>query len=302
MSNPVPTRSLVDLLRDGPVQAPGAFNALCARAIERAGFSAIYVSGAGLANAVFGLPDVGMTTMTEAVAHARNIVEATIVPIIVDADTGFGEAVNVARTVQAMESAGVSAIHLEDQVLPKKCGHLEGKTLVSPEAMVEKIRAAAAARRSDHFTLFARTDARSIEGFEGAVRRAQAYVAAGADGLFPEAMESAEEFEKFGKAAAAMRTARGKPPILLANMTEDGKSPLLPFRQLAGMGYHVVIYPQTALRTAMGAVTRMLTDLRGTGSQTAWLEQMQRRKDLYELLDYDGLEAIDRAVTQPGAR
>lgn len=301
MSNFAPltaSRRLRELLAAGPIQAPGAFNALCARAIEHAGFSAVYVSGAGLANAVYGLPDVGLTTMNEAVAHARNIASAVHIPIIVDIDTGFGEAINVARTMTEMQAAGVAAVHLEDQVMPKKCGHLDGKGLVSTEAMVEKVRAAAAARAGGELVLFARTDARGVEGFEAAVQRAAAYVAAGADGLFPEAMQSADELERFARAAAGMRTPGGSRPFLLANMTEDGKTPLLPFQQLAGLGYHVVIYPQTALRVAFGAITGLLADLRKDGQQTAWLERMQRRADLYRLLDYDGLEAIDKAVTR----
>jgi methylisocitrate lyase len=280
------------------VAAPGAFNALCARAIERAGFPAVYVSGAGLANAVYGLPDVGLTTLSECVQHARNIAAAVGVPAIVDADTGFGEAVNAARTVSEMQSAGVAAIHLEDQVLPKKCGHLEGKSLVSADEMTQKLRAAVAARRDPEFVIFARTDARGVEGFDAAVQRARRYLAAGADGVFPEALTDAGEFRRFAQALGEARTARGEPPLLLANMTEDGKSPLLPLGELASMGYSIVIYPQTALRVAFGAVTRMLDDLKREGGQSSWLDRMQRRRELYELLDYDGLSAIDRAATQ----
>jgi methylisocitrate lyase len=268
----------------GIVQMPGAFNALAARAIERAGFEAVYVSGAGLANAVFALPDVGLITMTEAVAHARRICAAVKVPVMVDGDTGFGEAVNVARTVREMEDAGVSAIHFEDQVLPKKCGHLEGKELIPAEAMVEKIRAACAARQDADFMIVARTDARGVTSFDDAVERAKRYLAAGADAIFPEAMPTQEELAEFA--------AKVKAP-LVANMTEFGKTPLMGLDDLVRLGYRMVLYPQTALRTAFGAVVRMLADLKRTGDQQAWLDRMQTRAELYELLDYDGLRAAD---------
>jgi len=267
---------------------PGAFNALVARAIEKAGFPAVYVSGAGLSNAVHGLPDVGLVTMTEAVEHARRICRAVRVPVVVDGDTGFGEAINAARTVAEMEAAGVSAIHFEDQVLPKKCGHLDGKALISPQAMAEKIRAACAARSDDDFMIIARTDARGVTSFEDAVDRAKRYLDAGADAIFPEAMRSKDELAAFAKQVNAP---------LLANMTEFGKTPLLGLTELAEMGYRMVIYPQTALRTAFGAITAMLADLKQNGDQKAWVDRMQTRAELYELLDYDGLKRIDEAVT-----
>lgn len=278
---------------------PGAFNALAARAIQRAGFDAVYISGAGLSNAVFGLPDVGLFTLTEAAAHARAISNAVTVPVLADADTGFGEAVNVARTVVELEQAGLAGIHLEDQVLPKKCGHLDGKDVIPVDAMVQKIRAAAAARRDRSFVLLARTDARAIEGFDAAVDRAKRYLDAGADGIFPEAMQDAAEFARFARALCGFGPALGAglPPPLLANMTEFGKSPLLSLAELSDMGYRMVIYPQTALRVAFGAVTRMLADLRRDGHQRAWLPNMQTRQELYDLLDYDGLTNIDRAAT-----
>jgi len=278
---------------------PGAFNALCARAIERAGFEAVYVSGAGLANAVYGLPDVGLTTLSECVAHAHAIASAVRVPVWVDADTGFGEDINVARTVRELESAGVAGVHLEDQVLPKKCGHLEGKTVVPAAVMVDKLRAAIAARRDPDFVILARTDARAIEGLDAAIDRARQYLEAGADGLFPEAMSSTQELRAFADACRSLRTRTGNAPLLLANMTEFGKTPLLKLGELASMGYSIVIYPQTALRVAFGAITRMLADLKRDGEQSAWLDRMQTRKELYDLLDYDGLDAIDRAVRGP---
>jgi methylisocitrate lyase len=270
------------------LQLPGAFNALTAKAIEKAGFEAVYVSGAGLANAVFALPDVGLVTMTEAVRHARQICSAVSVPVMVDGDTGFGEAVNVARTVAEMEAAGVSAIHFEDQVLPKKCGHLDGKELIPAAAMIEKLRAACAARRDPDFMIIARTDARGVTSFADAVERAGSYLDAGADAIFPEALRTPDEMAEFA--------ARVKAP-LIANMTEFGKTPLLTLKELARLGYRMVIYPQTALRVAFGAVTQLLTDLKGSGDQKAWLERMQTRAELYDLLGYDGLRAIDKAAT-----
>lgn len=295
-----PGLSLRDLCRRGVVAMPGAFNALCARAIQKAGFDAVYVSGAGMSNAVCGLPDVGLTTLTEVVAHAHAIAAAVTVPILVDADTGFGEAINAARTVRELQAAGVAGIHLEDQVLPKKCGHLDGKDVIPTDAMTEKIRAAVAARTDPGFVILARTDARAIEGFDAAVQRGHAYLAAGADGVFPEAMADADEFRRFAAAFADVRTQSGRPPILLANMTEFGKSALLPLADLSAMGYRIVIYPQTALRVGFGAITKMLADLRRDGTQSAWLDRMQTRKELYDLLDYDGLETIDRAAQQKG--
>ncbi|MCK6456950.1 MAG: methylisocitrate lyase [Phycisphaerae bacterium] len=294
-----PGRRLRDLFSADVVPMPGAFNALCARAIERAGFPAVYISGAGLSNAVFGLPDVGLFTLTEAAAHARAICAAVNVPVLADADTGFGEAINAARTVVELERCGLAGIHVEDQVLPKKCGHLDGKEVVPPEAMVEKLRAAIAARLRADFVVIARTDARAIEGFDRAVDRAKRYLDAGADGIFPEALQSAEEFERFARAlhGCGATSSPGAPPVLIANMTEFGKSPLLPLSQLASLGYRIVIYPQTALRVAFSAITAVLADLKATGTQTVWLDRMQTRAALYELLDYDGLNRIDRAAT-----
>jgi methylisocitrate lyase len=202
---------------------------------------------------------------------------------------------NVARTVQALEQAGLAGIHLEDQVLPKKCGHLEGKQLIPAEAMIQKIRAALAARTDESFVVIARTDSRGVEGFDAAVERARQYLDAGADGLFPEALETADEFARFAEALRGGKRAK-EPPLLLANMTEFGKSPLLPLDDLARMGYRIVIYPQTALRVGFAAITRMLADLKRAGHQNDWLDQMQTRRELYDMLDYDGLESIDRAA------
>lgn len=282
------SKRLRELIAADIVQLPGAFNALAARAAEKAGFQAVYVSGAGLSNAVYGLPDVGMVSMTEAVSHARAIAAAVSVPVVVDGDTGFGEAMNAARTVREMEAAGVSGIHFEDQVLPKRCGHLDGKELISPDAMAEKIRAACAARSDPDFLIIARTDARGVTSFDDAVDRARRYLDAGADAIFPEAMQTREELAAFADQIKAP---------LLANMTEFGKTPLLPLSDLRRMGYRMAIYPQTALRVAFKAVTDMLADLRKHGDQSAWIDRMQTRAELYELLDYDGLNKIDAAAS-----
>ncbi len=281
-------KRLRELIAADIVQMPGAFNALAARAAEKAGFQAVYVSGAGLSNAVYGLPDVGMVTLTEAVCHARAIAASVNVPIVVDGDTGFGEAMNAARTVREMEAAGVSGIHFEDQVLPKRCGHLDGKELISPDAMSEKIRAACAARSDPDFLIIARTDARGVTSFDDAVDRARRYLDAGADAIFPEAMQTREELAAFADQVKAP---------LLANMTEFGKTPLLPLSELRRMGYRMAIYPQTALRVAFKAVADLLADLKNRGDQSAWIDRMQTRAELYELLDYDGLNKIDAAAS-----
>src|SRR5437879_1241765 len=222
---------------------PGVFDALVARLAERLGFSAIYLSGAAL-SASAGLPDVGLLSVTEFVDRARTITQATSLPLLCDADTGFGEPLNVERTVHLFESAGVAGIHLEDQELPKRCGHLSGKRLVEPEAMAAKIRAAVAARRDPDFVVIARTDARGVTGFDNAVRRAKIYLTAGADALFPEALESAEEFAAFAREVKAP---------MLANMTEFGRSPILDFNDLANLGYRMVLYPLSAYRSALKA-------------------------------------------------
>ena len=257
---------------------PGVYNAAAARMVERAGFNAVYISGAGLCNATAGVPDVGLLTLTEVTLLAGYIARAVKIPCIVDADTGFGGADNASRTVRELEAAGLAGCHIEDQEFPKRCGHLAGKTLVTIEEMNEKISAAAAARRDTNFLLIARTDARAVESFDKAVERAQSYLAAGADAIFPEALQGREEFRDFAKAVDAP---------LLANMTEFGKSPLMSRDELAELGYRMVIYPQTAFRVSMFATGQMLRDLKATGTQESWLDRMQTRKELYELLDYD---------------
>ena len=269
---------LRELISGGCVAMPGVFNAATARMVERAGFDAVYISGAGLCNATAGVPDVGLLTLTEVVMLAGYVARAVKIPCIVDADTGFGGADNAARTVRELEAAGLAGCHIEDQEFPKRCGHLAGKSLVETEQMNDKIAAAAAARRDKDFLLIARTDARAVESFDKAVERAQSYLAAGADAIFPEALQGREEFRDFAKAVDAP---------LLANMTEFGKSPLMSRDELAELGYRMVIYPQTAFRVSMFATGQMLRDLKSSGTQESWLDRMQTRKELYELLDYE---------------
>ena len=269
---------LRELIADGVVIMPGAFNALSARMIEREGFGAMYVSGAVLANSVGGVPDVGLMTLTEARDHASHIAGVTSIPILMDADTGYGGPDNAARTVRVLEAAGVSAVHIEDQEFPKRCGHLEGKRLVPPDEMCEKIAAAAAAKTSPDFLLLARTDARGVIGYDEAVRRAELYLRAGADGIFPEALESKEEFERF---------ARDVDTILLANMTEFGKTPYLTADEFAAIGYNIVIFPVTLQRLAMKAAQDALRTLKQERSQQSLLDNMQTRRELYDLLDYE---------------
>lgn len=256
---------------------PGAFNALSAKLIDRAGFEAVYLSGAVLANSVGGVPDIGLMTLTEARDHAERIARATDLPILMDADTGYGGADNAAHCVRVLEAVGVSGIHLEDQEFPKRCGHLDGKKLVPAEEFAAKIVAAARARSSPDFLIIARTDARGVVGFEEAVRRAKLYLEAGADGIFPEALTSAEELARFAKEV---------PALLLANMTEFGKTPLVPASDLAAMGYRIAIYPVTLQRLAMRTVAESLAVLRQEGTQARLVPQMQSRQELYDLLGY----------------
>src|SRR5206468_9789914 len=271
-------------IQQGCVMMPGAFNAATARLVEHAGFRAVYVSGAGLANATAGVPDIGLLTLTEVAQLADYIADAVRIPALADADTGFGGPENVARTVHAFERAGLAGLHLEDQSFPKRCGHLAGKELIPIEEVTAKIAAAAQSRRDRDFLLVARTDARSVEGFEAAVRRAQNYLQAGADAVFPEALESAQEFREFARRVRAP---------LLANMTEFGRSPLLSARQLAAMGYRMVIFPLTAFRASMKAAEGCLGNLKRRGTQRSWLARMQTRQELYDLLNY-GLPAEAR--------
>jgi methylisocitrate lyase len=272
------SRKLRDLIAQRCVMLPGVPNAAIARQVERVGFDAVYVSGAGMANATAGVPDIGLLTLTEVVQLAGYVASAVEIPAVVDADTGFGGAENVARTIRELEQAGLAGCHIEDQEFPKRCGHLGGKSLVDVEEMVGKIKAAMAARRDADFIIIARTDARAVEDFDRTIERAQRYREAGADAIFPEALQSADEFKVFAREVKAP---------LLANMTEFGKSPLLSFQDLAGLGYHMVIFPMSVFRVSMKASEEFLSGLKKSGTQSAWLDRMQTRKELYELLDYD---------------
>ncbi|MBH1938860.1 methylisocitrate lyase [Streptomyces sp. AV19] len=280
-------RSFRELLASGRLlRVPGALSPLSARMVQETGFDAVYLSGAVL-SADLGLPDIGLTTAGELADRARQIARVTGLPLLVDADTGFGEPMNAARTVQLLEDAGAAGLHLEDQVNPKRCGHLDGKAVVPREEMARRIRAAADARRDPDLLLMARTDARGPEGLAAAIDRAKAYVDAGADAVFPEALADEAEF-------AAFRAAVDVP--LLANMTEFGKGPLLDARTLENLGYNIALYPVTLLRLAMGAVEEGLRVLAAEGTQASLLPRMQSRSRLYELLGYEEYAAFDSAV------
>jgi methylisocitrate lyase len=270
-----------DLLR-----FPGAFNPLSARLIEDKGFDGVYVSGAVL-SAELALPDIGLTTLTEVAQRAGQVARVTELPAVVDADTGFGEPMNVARTVQVLEDAGLAGCHVEDQVNPKRCGHLDGKETVDVVTAVRRIRAAVAARRDPGFLVIARTDVRAAEGLAATIERAKALVDAGADAVFPEALRDLAEFEALADAVDV--------PVL-ANMTEFGKSELFTTAQLADVGVRIVIYPVTLLRLAMGAAERGLDELHRAGTQAGLVPRMQTRARLYELLDHGAYTDFDDAL------
>ncbi len=265
---------------------PGAFNPLSANLIQQKGFEGVYISGAVIA-ADLGLPDIGLTTLTEVANRGGQISRMTDLPTLIDADTGFGEPMNVARTVQTLEDAGVAGLHIEDQVNPKRCGHLDGKAVVDSDVAIRRIRAAADARRDPNLLIMARTDIREIDGLSCAIDRAKALVDAGADAIFPEAMRDLSEFE-------AMRSAIDVP--ILANMTEFGKSELLTTEQLANVGVNIVIYPVSLLRLAMAAAERGLDTLAAEGSLNSEVASMQTRARLYELNDYAAYNAFDDSV------
>lgn len=268
------------------LQFPGAFNPLSARLIEKQDFDGVYVSGAVM-SAELGLPDIGLTTLSEVRLRAEQICRMTKLPTLVDADTGFGEAMNLARTVQELEAAGVSAIHIEDQVNPKRCGHLDGKAVVDQTTAVQRISAAVNARLDQSLMIMARTDMRATDGLDAAIERMRALEEAGADLLFPEALTTLEEY-RIVKSAT-------KVPIL-ANMTEFGKTELFTKAELAEVGVSIIIYPVTLLRSAMGAAERTLMAIKRDGTQVNEIEKMQTRAELYELLDYQSYESFDQKV------
>ena len=285
-----PGKRLRELVQDSTVQVPGAPSALLARLIERCGFEAIYLSGAAFSAGVLGLPDVGLFTLTELVQQTTYLTRACGLPLIVDADTGFGEPLNVERSVVELEAAGAAAIQLEDQQFPKRCGHLAGKSLVEPAAMCAKLRAAAGAKADADLVIVARTDARGVTDLGDAIERAKQYLDAGADWIFPEALQSKDEFERFARAIDAP---------LVANMTEFGKSPLLTLAELAELGYSAVLYPVTLLRISMKACEAALNLLAADGTQSDILDLMQTREELYDLLDYQAFEQRDQLHAKP---
>lgn len=264
---------------------PGAFDALSAKLAERAGFEAVYMTGAGTVNAVAGLPDIGLLSLTEVASNAGYITNAVRIPVFADADTGYGNALNVMRTVRTYEQAGLAGLHIEDQVSPKRCGHVAGKECVPLDEMVGKIRAAAAARSDPDFVIIARTDSKAPLGFDEAVKRGRAYAAAGADIVFPEALQTKEEFAAYAREIRAP---------LLANMTEFGKTPYLTAKEFEELGYRIVIYAVSALRVALKAMQAFYADLRRNGTQTGWLDRMMTRAELYDLVEYARFTEYER--------
>lgn len=271
---------------EGIIQIPGAHDAMAALLAKEQGFNTLYLSGAAF-SASLGLPDLGLITLTELAARSKEITRATGLPLLVDIDTGFGSVLNVTRTIQELVDAGVAAVQMEDQDLPKKCGHLNGKKLVSTDDMVEKI--LAARKASPDIVIVARTDAKGVEGFDAAVERAKAYMKAGADAIFPEALQTEEEFKRFAKEVDAP---------LLANMTEFGQTPYFTAQQFEEWGYKMVIYPVTSLRIAAKAIENVYSLIKETGSQKDALEQMQTRKELYETIKYFDYEDLDKSVAK----
>ena len=277
-------RALID--SGETLAVPGVFNPMTGIMARKIGFDALYFSGAAF-SASLGIPDIGLFTLDELTDAVRWVVKASKLPLIVDADTGFGEVINVIRTVKDLEATGAAAVQIEDQVLPKRCGHLDGKTVISADAFGEKIAAAVQARND--MLIIARTDVRAIEGMDEAIRRGRICREAGADVIFPEAMQSEEEFKTYADAV-------GGP--MLANMTEFGKTPYLSVQRFHELGYCIVIFPVTALRVAAKATELVLRDIKRNGTQEDWLDRMQTRSELYDLIDYDRYEELDRDLSR----
>ena len=266
-----------ELMTQGIVVMPGVFNAISAISAQKAGAQALYLSGAGITNATLGVPDIALATQTEFAQVASYVTQVAPVPVMSDADTGFGESLNVMRTVIEMERSGLAGIHIEDQINPKRCGHLDGKALIEPEAMAQKVRAAVDSKRDPSFMIVARTDARGVEGVDAAVERARRYVDAGADAIFPEGLGSEAEFEAF----------RGGVEVpLMANMTEFGKTPMIPAARFAELGYQMVIFPMTGFRVMLKALDECYAELISTGTQAHILDRMRTRAELYERIEY----------------
>ena len=260
------------------IMLPGTFNALVARMIEKKGFDVVYCTGGGISASLLGMPDIGLLSLTEMSQYVGHIAKAVNIPVISDADTGFGNAINVMRTVHEFEKQGVAGIHIEDQVFAKRCGHLAGKEVISTEEMVGKISAAIAARQDPDFILIARCDAKSTEGMEGLIQRCRMYADAGADVIFPEALSTKEELIEFRKAVPNVP--------LFANMTEFGKTPFFTAEEWGKMGYQMIVYPVTTLRVAMKPVEQFLIELKATGTQKNWISKMQTREELYDVINY----------------
>jgi methylisocitrate lyase len=277
--------------RDEILVAPGVFSPSVAKLAEKAGFKALYFSGAGFSN-LLALPDLGVTTLLEVARATREVTSRVSVPLIVDVDTGFGEALNVARTAAEMKTAGAAAIHIEDQVLPKRCGHLEGKELVDPDEMVKKLVTAKGEAGRD-LVIIARTDARSVEGLDSAISRAKLYAKAGAEVIFPEALESKEEFAEFRQKIRLP---------LMANMTEFGKTPYMTAAEFESLGYNIVIFPVTAFRAMMKTVKDTYTRLKKDGTQKGMLSSLMTRKEFYDLIDYYRYEESDKRALDMAKR
>lgn len=283
---PSPGATLRAMMAKDTVLMPGVFNGISAVSAHKAGAEALYLSGAGITNAALGVPDIALATLTEFAQQAAYVTQVAPVPVLSDADTGFGESMNVMRTVIEMERAGLAGIHLEDQVSPKRCGHLDGKAVIPAEEMVRKLRAAVSSKRDPDFIIVARTDARGVEGLDAAIERARAYEDAGADAIFPEGLASEGEFEAFRAGVSVP---------LLANMTEFGKTPIIPTARYRELGYQMVIFPMTAFRVMLRALDDCYGELLTTGTQAGFMDKMRTRAELYERIDYAEYDAKDQS-------
>jgi methylisocitrate lyase len=276
-------------MAQGPVMLPGVFNALSAQVAYKSGAKALYLAGSATVNSLLAMPDIALITQTEMAQQAGYVCQAAPLPVISDADTGYGDGLNVRRTVIEMERSGLAGIHLEDQASPKRCGHLDGKSLIDPRHMAAKVLAAVGAKKDPNFLIVARTDARGVEGIDAAIDRAKLYADHGADAIFPEGLTSEAEFEEFR---------RGVSVPLLANMTEFGKTPIIPFTRFGAMGYNLVIYPNAAFRVVLKAMCDTYSELVEKGTQAGMIGKMRTRKELYEIIDYDDYEEMDESWAQ----
>lgn len=294
MAQPSPGKRLKDLMVEGLVVLPGVYSAISAKAATAAGAKGLYLSGAGVTNSLLAMPDIALVGLSEMAQQAAYVCDAAGgLPVVADADTGYGDVHNVARTVREMERSGLAGIHLEDQVSPKRCGHLDGKGVIASEEMSAKVRAAVESREDADFMIIARTDARGVEGLAAAIERAKAYAQAGADAIFPEGLASEEEFETFR---------RGVDIPLLANMTEFGKTPIITASRFDELGYNLLIFPMTAFRVMLKAITEAYAELVRTGTQQGLLEKMKTRAELYELIEYDKYSRLDARWAEAARR